>query len=109
MGIVKSTENEWSHEVGHNWMGHYTGGFGGAVHSPSNDSGCAWGYDRKRRRFIQNFNRGILVKKNVAINVQMQHVGQRILASTHGEKEQCLEAAGLDGKNYRYILYILLE
>merc|ERR1711982_44952 len=53
--------------------------------------------------------RRILVKKNVAINVQMQHVGQRILASTHGEKEQCLEAAGLDGKNYRYILYILLE
>merc|ERR1719410_1044058 len=103
--IVKSTENEWSHEVGHNWMGHYTGGFGGAVHSPSNDSGCTWGYDMKRRRFIQNFNK----KNTVAINVQMQHVGQRILASTHGEKEQCLEVAGLDGKNYRYILYIPLE
>jgi len=55
--VVKSTENEWSHEVGHNWMGHYTGGFGGAVHSPSNHSGCAWGYDMKRRRFIQNFNK----------------------------------------------------
>ena len=56
--IIDSVHNEWSHEIGHNWIGgHYVGCYDGTVHSPSSHSNSAWGWDSKKRKFIQNFSR----------------------------------------------------
>ena len=56
--LENTVGNEWSHEVGHNFvLEHGSGdrGVQGAIHRPSNDVNSTWAWDSKRNVFIPNF------------------------------------------------------
>ena len=49
--------NEQSHEIGHNWAGHWPNGFSGSVHRPSEYFGSSWGWNSDLNLFLPNFHR----------------------------------------------------
>ena len=58
--LIDSVGNEFSHELGHNFgLGHYPGGFDGAINRPANKVNSTWGWDVHENRFIPNFERSI--------------------------------------------------
>jgi predicted small secreted protein len=58
--LLTSIDNEFSHEVGHNYgLPHYPGGFDGSVHRPSGQKNSTWGWDSKNNVFLPNFSRQV--------------------------------------------------
>ena len=56
--VIKSCkENEFAHELGHNWNGHYPGGFNGSVHRSSEYFGSTWGWNSDYNVFLPNFQK----------------------------------------------------
>jgi hypothetical protein len=66
-GIVTlrgSVGNELSHEFGHNFgLGHYPGGFNGAINRPADQVNSTWGWDADNNIFIPNFEKSITNKE----------------------------------------------
>ena len=60
--LSSSIGNEFSHELGHNWLGHYPNGFDGSVHRSSEAKGSTWGWDSVRNIFLPNFEKSITGK-----------------------------------------------
>jgi Peptidase M66/ToxR activated gene A lipoprotein domain len=55
-----SVENEFSHELGHNYgLGHYPGDFEGSIHQPAATINSTWGWDSDKDYFIPNFRRAV--------------------------------------------------
>jgi len=52
-------KNEQSHEIGHNWNGHYPNGFFGSVHRSSEYFGSSWGWNSEFNLFLPNFRKRI--------------------------------------------------
>jgi len=52
-------KNEQSHEIGHNWAGHYPNGFFGSVHRPSEYFGSSWGWNSDFNLFLPNFRKKV--------------------------------------------------
>ena len=52
-------KNEQSHEIGHNWAGHYPNGFFGSVHRPSEYFGSSWGWNSDFNLFLPNFRKTV--------------------------------------------------
>ncbi|MDE1312361.1 hypothetical protein G6Z90_13900 [Vibrio aestuarianus subsp. cardii] len=58
--LLRSIGNEFSHELGHNFgLGHYPGGFDGAINRPANEVNSTWGWDVHQNKFIPNFEKSI--------------------------------------------------
>lgn len=61
--LYSSTNNEFSHELGHNYgLGHFEGDAKGSIHRPANDVNSTWGWDSKRNLFIPNFTTSLKSK-----------------------------------------------
>ena len=58
--LKASIGNEFSHELGHNFgLGHYPGGFNGAINRPADQVNSTWGWDADHNFFIPNFEKAI--------------------------------------------------
>ncbi|WP_455291477.1 M66 family metalloprotease [Vibrio parahaemolyticus] len=56
--LRSSTGNEFSHELGHNFgLGHYPGGFSGAVNGSADKVNSTWGWDAHENYFLPNFEK----------------------------------------------------
>ena len=54
--VIKTcTGNEFTHELGHNWLNHHPNGFAGSIHHSSNYFGSSWGWNSVRNIFLPNF------------------------------------------------------
>ncbi|NEQ39784.1 MAG: hypothetical protein F6K40_27460 [Okeania sp. SIO3I5] len=62
--LESSIGNEFSHELGHNFgLGHYPGGFNGAIDRPADQVNSTWGWDADHNFFIPNFEKIITNKE----------------------------------------------
>ena len=58
--IIKTCRaNEFSHELAHNWNGHYPNGFDGSVHRSSEYYGSTWGWNSDLNVFLPNFQKSV--------------------------------------------------
>ena len=55
--------NEFAHELGHNWAGHYPNGFNGSVHRSSEYLGSTWGWNSDYNVFLPNFQKSLTIQK----------------------------------------------
>ncbi|WER20691.1 M66 family metalloprotease [Providencia stuartii] len=56
--LSKSVDNEFSHELGHNYhISHYFKGFHGGVHATADKPNSTWGWDADNNFFIPNFEK----------------------------------------------------
>ena len=61
--IIKTCRaNEFAHELGHNWNGHYPNGFNGSVHRSSEYFGSTWGWNSDYNKFLPNFRKSVTGK-----------------------------------------------
>ena len=58
--LYRSTRNEFSHELGHNYgLGHFPNGFSGSVHRSAEHFGSSWGWDSVKNILLPNFAKTI--------------------------------------------------
>ncbi|CCN38704.1 exported hypothetical protein [Vibrio nigripulchritudo SFn27] len=64
MVTLKASEgNEFSHELGHNYgLGHFPGGFSGAINRSAEHRNSTWGWDADLNHFLPNFEKTVTHK-----------------------------------------------
>ena len=61
--IIKTCRaNEFSHELAHNWNGHYPNRFAGSVQRSAEYFGSSWGWNSDHNIFLPNFNKAVTGK-----------------------------------------------